>query len=190
MPSSPQPDDPDGNENWSAGQVVSHICEARVRFDHYGVLRQMAGLPESPPSEGWSEYIGGPKLLNRSQALEALDLLEREYDDLANAIPDDADYTERVELPPFGTMGFRGSSATESPPRDISTRNSCETWANRPARASWTSRSARMRQRTSGRSPEIRACCRVPAPESAPTSYCEDDFAEALTLSPLQRGSG
>ena len=104
----PQPDDPDGNENWSAGQVVSHICEARVRFDHYGVLRQMAGLPELPPSEGWSEYIGGPKLLNRSQALEALDLLEREYDDLANAIPDDADYTERVELPPFGTMGFRG----------------------------------------------------------------------------------
>ena len=65
-----QPDDTDGNDVWSAGQVVSHICEARVRFDHYGVLRRLAGLPEAPPSEAWPEYIGGPKLLSRAQSLK------------------------------------------------------------------------------------------------------------------------
>ena len=103
-----QPDDTDGNDVWSAGQVVSHICEARVRFDHYGVLRRLAGLPEAPPSEAWPEYIGGPKLLSRAQSLEALDLLEEEYDNLANSLPDDVDLAKRVELQPFGSMGFRG----------------------------------------------------------------------------------
>ena len=97
-----------GEPEWSAGQVVSHICEARVRFDSYGAIRKLAGIAELPPSESWLQYIGGPKMLDRDQSIAAIDLLDSEFAALVADLPANVDLDTRIELAPFGILGIKG----------------------------------------------------------------------------------
>ncbi len=102
-----QANDANGDEVWSAGQIVSHLIEASLRFGFYDRLRELSGSPgRTLPSE--FESIRGEKVLSREQTLFALDLADLELELLIAEIPDAADFSATVSAPPFGDLSIRG----------------------------------------------------------------------------------
>lgn len=101
-----QPDDADSGDVWSAGQIVSHLCDAHVRSQHFweDLLRC-----ELPPPPARVVELQGTQLLEREHALEALASLAAAWAELMAQIGEDFDPEWRGIHPQFGAAGAKGA---------------------------------------------------------------------------------
>lgn len=98
-----QPGDADGNEVWSAGEVVTHCNGAFLAIANQVVeLTDMDGFEMSDDLQQWAEQ----RVLTRDEALHAIGLLP--IDQLMDAIPSDTDLENSDHSDLFGKMPVRG----------------------------------------------------------------------------------
>lgn len=101
--------DPDGNEIWSAGQIVNYIGHTQI-----GLTAWLLGLMDVEPPAGPHPLtdltdVERPGLLTREQSLHVLDVADRELETLFDAIPIDAKLIKQATHPRFGRAGVKGS---------------------------------------------------------------------------------
>jgi uncharacterized damage-inducible protein DinB len=98
----PQPVDANGNEVWSAGQLVSHICTSQLRFtENVGKLVEYKLEPETDDLEQDDTL----PMTEARMALKTATVILRQT---LKAIPEDADFTKTMEHERFGTIGVKG----------------------------------------------------------------------------------
>ena len=98
----PQPDDADGNEVWSAGQIISHICQSQRNVT--GMLSDVVDLTLEPQTEDL-QVDPSPSMVEARGAIKTATVILR---DTLKAIPDDADLTKTSDHERFGSLGVRG----------------------------------------------------------------------------------
>jgi hypothetical protein len=101
-----QPDDVDGGDVWSVGQVVSHLCDTQVRSQGFWEDLLQAEVP-APPTRVYE--LHGAQLLDRVQSLAALDSLDSAWSELMTCVPLDFDPERRGLHPVFGSAGIKGA---------------------------------------------------------------------------------
>lgn len=101
-----QPDDADGADVWSAGQIVSHLCDAHVRSQGFWEDLLHAELP-APPAQVFE--LQGTQLLDRERSLAALDSLAAAWTELMARFQSDFDLERRGLHPVFGSAGIKGA---------------------------------------------------------------------------------
>ena len=101
-----QPADADGNEVWSAGQVISHVSGAT-----YGIVgrsMELVDVENPEPPEALSQFIGdSPLLLSREDSLKALDAGDEAAMAQINSIPEGADLSVASNHDFFGEMSSK-----------------------------------------------------------------------------------
>ena len=100
-----QPDDVDGNDVWSAGEVVSHIAGTMIWTDSN--IRNITGRPEIEPPDDISQYAD-VRVRDKAESLEALAVADRELNRILDGIPEDVDTSSRIDHDTFGTVGVKG----------------------------------------------------------------------------------
>lgn len=103
-----QPPDGNGNEVWTAGQVVNHIGDAQIGMTSWlhEALRLEPSECEHPlVNLTDAEY---PGRLTREQALHVLDVAEMELETLFDAIPERIEPGMHARHPAFGVAGVKG----------------------------------------------------------------------------------
>src|SRR5690606_5461405 len=103
-----RPADGNGNEVWTAGQVVSHIGDAQIGMTAW--LHEALGLEPAACEHPLvnltdAEY---PGRLTREQCLHVLDVGEVELETLFDAIPERIDPGMQARHPAFGVAGIKG----------------------------------------------------------------------------------
>lgn len=98
----PQPDDENGNEVWSAGQIVSHICKSQKRFtENVGNLVEYTLEPET-------DKLDSEETLPMTEARGAIKTATVLLRQTLRAIPDDADLSKTAETERFGNLSVKG----------------------------------------------------------------------------------
>lgn len=100
-----QPDDPDGNDVWSAGEVVSHIAGTMIWTD--ANLRKIRGEEELPPNDQLLPYTE-VKVRSKDESLQALEVADQELQRILDDIPDDVDTARTIDHDTFGEVGVKG----------------------------------------------------------------------------------
>lgn len=100
--------DANGNEIWTAGQVVNHIGNAQI-----GMTIWLHAALNLRPSDDEHPLLNltdadEPGRLTREQSLHVLDVAERELETLFDAIPEHIDESMRARHPAFGLAGIKG----------------------------------------------------------------------------------
>ena len=100
--------DDNGNEIWTAGQVVNHIGHAQIGMTAW--LYDALGLAPSYEQHPLTDLTDAdePGRLTREQSLHVLDVAERELEIMFDAIPDKAGPARSARHPAFGTAGIKG----------------------------------------------------------------------------------
>jgi hypothetical protein len=101
-----QPDDTDGGDVWSVGQIVSHLCDTQVRSQRFWEDLLRTQLPD-PPAIVLERY--GAQLLTRAESQEALAGLTAAWTNVMSFLPPDVDLERRAAHPAFGQAGPKGS---------------------------------------------------------------------------------
>lgn len=105
-----QPADDEGNEVWSAGQVISHVAGSVFWID--GNIKRITGEPSREPAKDLaalgSKITETPKLLDRGDSLNALDYSAREFGRLIKQLPEDGNFDQPVESKHFGLVSIKG----------------------------------------------------------------------------------
>lgn len=96
-----QPDDDEGREVWSAGQIISHICAAQA-----GMSPKVAQLLELESVE--QTTVPETAIPDRSESIQALEQATSILRDVVNTVPDELDVVRTFEHERFGTLGVRG----------------------------------------------------------------------------------
>ncbi len=97
-----QPADAEGNEVWSAGEVITHCNFVLMRFAERAA--GMMGLPEP----GWPDELaasGEQRVLDKDATIAAAELIDLGV--WFDRIPADADIESSEELPRFGNVSGR-----------------------------------------------------------------------------------
>lgn len=98
----PQPDDAEGNEVWSADQIVSHICASQLRFtESVGELVEYTIEPKT-------EDLEQESTLPMVEAKGALKTATVHLRQTLKSIPEDADMTKTKQHNRFGALGVKG----------------------------------------------------------------------------------
>lgn len=100
-----QPDDVDGNDVWSAGEIASHIAGTMIWTD--ANIRRITGQPERLPPDDVKRYAD-VRVRSKSDALDALKVADRELARILDSIPADADTSARIDDDTFGNVGVKG----------------------------------------------------------------------------------
>jgi uncharacterized damage-inducible protein DinB len=98
----PQADDQDGNEVWSAGQVISHICASQKSFTEN--IARLVSFPYEPDTSEL-EQEGMLSIVDARKAIKTATVLQQQ---VLRAIPEDDDLTTTAEHERFGTLGVKG----------------------------------------------------------------------------------
>jgi len=100
--------DANGNEIWTAGQVVNHIGHAQIGMTAW--LHEVLGLEPSGEQHPLTDLTDAeePGRLTREQSLHVLDVAERELEVMFDAIPDRVDPAMSARHPAFGKTGIKG----------------------------------------------------------------------------------
>lgn len=101
-----QPDDVDGGDVWSVGQVVSHLCDTQLRSQRFWEDLLRTQLPD-PPAIVLECH--GAQLLTQAESLEALAGLVSAWSELMSFLPPDVEIDLRAAHPAFGPAGPKGS---------------------------------------------------------------------------------
>ncbi len=104
-----QGSDPDGNEIWSAGQIVNHLGHTQI-----GLTAWLLGLMGVEPPAGPNPLIDltdveYPGLLTREQSLHVLDVADRELEGLFDVLPLETTPVKQASHPRLGRAGVKGS---------------------------------------------------------------------------------
>ncbi len=100
-----QPDDLDGNDIWSAGEIASHIAGTMIWTD--ANLRKINGLDPLTPNDDVTAYAE-VKVRDKTEALRALEIAGIELERILDGIPDDIDTSKTIDFETFGTVGVKG----------------------------------------------------------------------------------
>ncbi|CAN5522762.1 hypothetical protein BH23CHL2_BH23CHL2_07900 [soil metagenome] len=100
-----QPDDIDGNDVWSAGEIISHIAGATVRTS--SMINEILDRDEIPPGDEITE-ITDVRVRGKVEALEALGAADRELVRILDSIPADVDTSLTIDHDLIGTVGVKG----------------------------------------------------------------------------------
>jgi hypothetical protein len=100
-----QPDDQDGNDVWSAGEIASHIAGTMIWTDTN--LRKLRGLEASPPEARLASYAE-VKVREKAAALQALEVADTALTGILDDIPHDIDTSQTEEFDFFGAVGVKG----------------------------------------------------------------------------------
>ncbi|RIK45587.1 MAG: hypothetical protein DCC58_05990 [Chloroflexi bacterium] len=102
----PQPDDPEGNPVWSAGQIVGHLFEAQVNI-FFRAIRQAAGIDAAREA---TELTTAPLTTHtdREDALAILTAADDDIDALFAHLNIGIDLTAQHDIEPFGQIGIGG----------------------------------------------------------------------------------
>ena len=98
----PQPNDAEGKEVWSAGQIISHICTSQLRFtESVGELVEYTMEPDT------SELVkeGALSMSDARGTIKTATVVLRQT---LRAIPDDADLTQVRATERFGELSVKG----------------------------------------------------------------------------------
>ena len=100
-----QPDDIDGNDVWSAGEIASHIAGTMIWTD--ANVRKITGQPESLPSDELAQYAD-VRVRTKTESLETLKVADRELHRILDGIPENVDTSATIDHDTFGTVGVKG----------------------------------------------------------------------------------
>jgi hypothetical protein len=100
--------DANGNEIWTAGQVVNHIGHAQIGMTAW--LYDALGLALTCEQHPLTDLTDAdePGRLTREQSFHVLDVAERELEVMFDAIPDRLNPAMNARHPAFGTAGVKG----------------------------------------------------------------------------------
>ena len=104
-----QTPDPDGNEIWSAGQIVNHIGHTQIGLTAWLLGLMDVASPAGPHPLTDLTDVEQPGLLTREQSLHVLDVADRELETLFDVIPVEANLIKQAAHPRFGRAGVKGS---------------------------------------------------------------------------------
>lgn len=98
----PQPVDAEGNEVWSAGQIVSHICTSQLRFtENIGQLVEYS-------MELDTGELDKEDMLSMTDTRETIKTATVILRQTLRAIPEDADLTQVRATERFGELSVKG----------------------------------------------------------------------------------
>jgi hypothetical protein len=100
-----QPDDVDGGDVWSAGEIASHIAGTMIWTD--ANLRRITGRPERLPSEDLKS-AADVRVRSKDEAQEILAIADRELDRILDDIQDNVATSARIDHDTFGNVGVKG----------------------------------------------------------------------------------
>jgi uncharacterized damage-inducible protein DinB len=98
----PQPDDENGNEVWSAGQIISHICASQKSFTEN--IARLVSFPYDPDTSEL-EQENMLSIVDARMAIKTATVLLQQT---LRSIPEADDLTTTAEHERFGTLGVRG----------------------------------------------------------------------------------
>jgi uncharacterized damage-inducible protein DinB len=98
----PQPEDENGNEVWSAGQIISHICASQKSFTEN--IARLVTMPYEQELEELEQANMLP-MVDARKAIKTATVLQQQT---LRAIPEDDDLSATAEHERFGTLGVRG----------------------------------------------------------------------------------
>ncbi len=94
----------DGEIDWLAGKIVSHVCEIQRRICDQAA--NLMGYTEAEAILGTLPEL--PDTINREEALAGLSTSEQTQLIFNEHLPEDAPLSHTTEHPRFGTIGPRG----------------------------------------------------------------------------------
>ena len=100
-----QPDDVDGSDVWSAGEVISHIAETMIWTD--ANITKITGQAENLPSDEIKQH-SEMRVRTKEESLAALDAADRELNRILDGIAEDIDTSATIDHDTFGTVGVKG----------------------------------------------------------------------------------
>ncbi|MEZ4569298.1 MAG: DinB family protein [Thermomicrobiales bacterium] len=98
----PQPDNDEGEEVWSIGEIVGHCNEALISIG--SGAQELIGVDAGDPPAGLRS-TSGPRTMSREEALQAANAFDA--DEYFEMIPDDERLDNASEHDFFGTMSAR-----------------------------------------------------------------------------------
>ncbi len=101
-----QADDIDGNDVWSAGQVISHLCDVDVRTQQFWKELFQVEMPPIPPK---LVTYAGVNPLTRAQSIEALTFLDSSVAVLIDRVDSANDLDRTATHEAFGTAALKGA---------------------------------------------------------------------------------
>jgi hypothetical protein len=103
-----RPADSNGNEVWTAGQIVNHIGHAQIEMTTW--LHTALGLEANNTPHPLMDLTdaGEPGRLTREQTFHVLDVADRELETLFDAIPERIHPYLCARHPAFGIAGVKG----------------------------------------------------------------------------------
>lgn len=99
-----QPEDEEGNEVWSAGQVSSHLSGSSLWVENS--IRDALDMPQREQSPDLAP-LTGTQLLSRENAIKAMEYANRDFDALLDELGTDFDLGAATEDDYFGTMDVK-----------------------------------------------------------------------------------
>ncbi len=103
-----QPADAEGNEVWTAGQIINHLGASQILMAGWlNTALNIAFDPEDHPLINLTDS-GTPGMLSREQALHMLDDAEPDLEQLFESIPDKLDSETGAFHPLFGDVTIAG----------------------------------------------------------------------------------
>lgn len=100
-----QPDDADGNDVWSAGEIVGHITAMTLWTE--ANIHKLTGQQEIPPPSEAAAFAE-VKVRSKGETLRALDAAESALTRMLDAISEDVDTRRTIEDDTFGSVGVKG----------------------------------------------------------------------------------
>lgn len=103
-----QPSDAEGNEVWTAGQIINHLGASQIGMA--GWLNGTLSVPFDPESHPLINLTdtGHPGMLSREQALHMLDDAELDLEALFDIIPAAINHETNANHPLFGEVTIAG----------------------------------------------------------------------------------
>ncbi len=101
-----QADDSEGNEVWSAGELICHVTSAFWFIG--GRALELADIENPGPGEAVSPFLGEtPKVLSKQETIDLLDAGDQATELYLSWIPDDADLSASADTEFFGEMSAK-----------------------------------------------------------------------------------
>lgn len=103
-----QPPDAEGNEVWTAGQIINHLGATQIGMAGWIYSAQNVAFDPEAHSLINLTDSGNPGMLSREQALHVLDDAESDLETLFNAVPAAHNHDVIATHPLFGEVTFAG----------------------------------------------------------------------------------